>query len=317
MGVLHMTIPTAGLMGRQPRLRGHAAGPTFAKTKTSVAAQEQVERPTLAKAVAQEQVERPSLMTVVAQEQGERVAVEQIARPGVEQTVLSGTLLPSGKIPVASSVRSGHEGILQRTPEQEAEQEALGKLVRQCIAGDQRAWQDLVAGQHRRIYGICYRFTGSATDAEDLTQDVFLKLYRNLASFDTQKGSFQTWITTLARNLLVDHFRRTRMDRSSDSLDASTTSEEDGATLGDRLADPRPSQESHAAGLELKARIQQALAQLSPELREAVVFRDLEDMDYKEIAQVLRIPEGTVKSRISRGRGELARLLQRIEGQVV
>jgi RNA polymerase sigma-70 factor (ECF subfamily) len=206
---------------------------------------------------------------------------------------------------------------LQRTPEQEAAQEAVGRLVRQCMAGDQQAWQQLVVSQHRRIYAICYRFTGSASDAEDLTQDVFLKLCRNLASFDTEKGSFQTWITTLARNLLVDHFRRTRMDRASDSLDASLTSDEDGATLGDRLADQRPTQEAHASGLELKARIQQALAQLSPELREAVVFRDLEDMDYKEIAQVLRIPEGTVKSRISRGRGELARLLQRTEGQVV
>jgi RNA polymerase sigma-70 factor (ECF subfamily) len=208
---------------------------------------------------------------------------------------------------------------LQRTPEQEAAQEALGRLVRQCMAGDQQAWQQLVVSQHRRIYAICYRFTGSATDAEDLTQDVFLKLYRNLASFDTHKGSFQTWITTLARNLLVDHFRRTRADRATDSLDASFGAEGngDGLSAGDRLADPRPSPETHASGLELKARIQQALAQLSPELREAVVFRDLEDMDYKEIAQVLRIPEGTVKSRISRGRGELARLLQRIEGQVV
>jgi RNA polymerase sigma-70 factor (ECF subfamily) len=209
---------------------------------------------------------------------------------------------------------------LQRTPEQEAAQEALGKLVRQCMAGDQQAWQQLVVSQHRRIYAICYRFTGSASDAEDLTQDVFLKLYRNLASYDTQKGSFQTWITTLARNLLVDHFRRTRLDRASDSLDANFSGEDDGGSgmsPADRLADPRPSQEAHVAGLELKVRIQQALAQLSPELREAIVFRDLEDMDYKEIAQVLRIPEGTVKSRISRGRGELARLLQRIEGQVV
>ncbi len=236
-------------------------------------------------------------------------------------TPLSGTLLPSGNVTShtapATAARPGHEATLQRTPEQEAAHEAIGRLVRQCIAGDQQAWQQLVASQHRRIYAICYRFTGSASDAEDLTQDVFLKLYRNLESFDTQKGSFQTWITTLARNLLVDHFRRTRMDRASDSLDASLSSDEDGATMADRLADPRPSQEVHASGLELKARIQQALAQLSPELREAVVFRDLEDMDYKEIAQVLRIPEGTVKSRISRGRGELARLLQRIEGQVV
>ena len=207
-----------------------------------------------------------------------------------------------------------------RTPEQEAAQEALGRLVRRCMAGDPEAWQELVVSQHRRIYAICYRFTGSGTDAEDLTQEVFLKLYRNLASFDVERGSFQTWITTLARNLLVDHFRRTRLERASDSLDASFSGDNDGARVANRMAeltDPHPSPETHAAGMELRVRIQQALAQLSPELREAVILRDLEDMDYKEIAQVLRIPEGTVKSRISRGRGELARLLHRIEGQVV
>ena len=219
-----------------------------------------------------------------------------------------GTLLPPTK---------SLEAKLERTPQQdaaqEAAQEALAKLVRQCMAGDSQSWQQLVASQHRRIYAICYRFTGSGTDAEDLTQEVFLKLYKNLSSFDTQKGSFQTWITTLARNLLVDHFRRTRLERASDSLDATFDGEEDGPTMADRLADPRPSQEHHVAGLELKVRVQHALKQLSPELREAVILRDLEDMDYKEISQVLRIPEGTVKSRISRGRGELARLLQRIE----
>lgn len=206
---------------------------------------------------------------------------------------------------------------MERTPEQEAAQEAVARLVRQCMAGDSHAWQQLVTAQHRRIYAICYRFTGSSTDAEDLTQDVFLKLYRNLASFDAQKGSFQTWITTLARNLLVDHFRRTRMERVSDSLDASFDGEENSPTIADRLADKRPTQEQQVAGFELKSQIQNALKQLSPELREAVILRDLEDMDYKEIAQVLHIPEGTVKSRISRGRGELARLLQRIERQVM
>ncbi len=204
---------------------------------------------------------------------------------------------------------------MERTPEQVAAQEALVRLVRQCIAGDPQAWQQLVASQHRRIYAICYRFTGSSSDAEDLTQDVFLKLYKNLSSFDLQKGSFQTWITTLARNLLVDHFRRTRQDRATDSIDASFDGEDDGPTLADRLADTRDSQEKHVGDLELRGRIQHALKQLSPELREAVILRDLEDMDYKEISQVLRIPEGTVKSRISRGRGELARLLQRIERQ--
>jgi RNA polymerase sigma-70 factor, ECF subfamily len=239
------------------------------------------------------------------------------------------TLLPPATVPVRPPAKAGaqpgahagamgrHEAMLQRTAEQQATEETLGRLVRQCMAGDQHAWQQLVTAQHRRIYAICYRFTGSSTDAEDLTQDVFLKLYRNLGSFDTHKGSFQTWITTLARNLLVDHFRRTRQDRVTDSLDVTFDGDAAGPTLADRLADTRPTQEAHASGLELRAKIQHALSQLSPELREAVVFRDLEDMDYKEIAQVLRIPEGTVKSRISRGRGELARILQRIEGQVV
>ena len=208
------------------------------------------------------------------------------------------------------------EGKLERTPEQQAEQDALGRLVRQCVAGDAAAWQQLVTLQHRRIYAICYRFTGSASDSEDLTQDVFIKLYRNLGSFDVQKGSFSTWITTLTRNLLVDHFRRTRMDRATESIHASANGE-DGPTMADQLADSRPGQDQHVAGLELKATVQQALQQLSPELREAVILRDLEDMDYREIAQTLRIPEGTVKSRISRGRGELARLLQRTEGKVM
>jgi RNA polymerase sigma-70 factor (ECF subfamily) len=218
------------------------------------------------------------------------------------------TLMPSPRSP---------EARVQRTPEQQVEQDALAQLAAQCIAGDQRAWHQMVASQHKRVYGICYRFTGDATEAEDITQDVFLKVYRNLKSFDADKGGFNTWITTLTRNLLVDNYRRNRLDRASDSLDVSLSGEEDGPTMADRLADTRPSPEQRFAGLELKATIQQALKKLSPDLREAVILRDLEDMDYKEIAVVLKIPEGTVKSRISRGRAELARLLSRIEKQVM
>jgi RNA polymerase sigma-70 factor (ECF subfamily) len=223
-------------------------------------------------------------------------------------TPLPGTLLPQQRTP---------EARVQRTPEQQAEQDALTLLVRQCLAGDQGAWNRMVSGQHKRVYAICYRFTGDPTEAEDITQDVFLKVYRNLSSFDPSKGGFQTWITTLTRNLLVDNYRRTRIDRASDSLDETLSGEEDGPTQAERLQDPGQNQEQRFAGLELKATIQAALLKLSPELREAVILRDLEDMDYKEIAVILKIPEGTVKSRISRGRAELGRLLQRIEGQVV
>ena len=206
---------------------------------------------------------------------------------------------------------------MERTGEQLAEQEQAARLLRLCLAGDADAWRQLVVTQHRRVYSICYRFTGSGTDAEDLTQEVFLKLYRSLASFDAAKGSFTTWLTTLTRNLLVDHFRRTRMDRATDSLQSPLNGEEDGPTMADQLRDSRPAQQEHVAGIELRNRIQAALKQVSPELREAVVLRDLHDMDYREIAQVLRIPEGTVKSRISRGRAELARLLQATEGRVI
>jgi RNA polymerase sigma-70 factor (ECF subfamily) len=198
-----------------------------------------------------------------------------------------------------------------------AEQRLLADLAARCVAGDSAAWEQLARTQHRRIYGICYRFTGSQSDAEDLTQEAFLKVWRNLASFDPAKGGFTTWLTTLTRNLLVDHYRRSRMERASDSLDESYDGEEDGVTKLDRLADGGRNQEQHVAGMELRAQIQEALKQVSPELREAVILRDIEDMDYKDIAVALGVPTGTVKSRISRGRSELARLLQRIEGQVM
>jgi RNA polymerase sigma-70 factor, ECF subfamily len=194
-------------------------------------------------------------------------------------------------------------------------------LVERCLRGDGGAWAELVRGHHRRVYGMCYRFTGSAHDAEDLTQEVFLKLYGNLRSFNSDKGSFTTWITTLTRNLLVDHFRRSRMERSTDSLDAGWDAAEEtrsGVRSGaELLQDARRSPHDHTVARELERMVQSALAKVSPELREAVILRDLEDMDYKEIALVLRVPEGTVKSRISRGRAELARLLGRNKKQVM
>ena len=186
-----------------------------------------------------------------------------------------------------------------------------GQLVRRCLAGDNSAWEEIVRLHNRRIYNLCYRFTNSADDAQDLTQDVFIRVYRTLASYAVEKGAFATWLTTLARNLLVDHFRRSKQDRITDSIDAGLREEEDSLSLSDRLEDPGPSPDDRLASKETQKMVQKALERLSPDLREAVILRDLQDMDYKEIAQVLRVPEGTVKSRINRGRMELARLLSR------
>ncbi len=190
------------------------------------------------------------------------------------------------------------------------------QVVRRCMDGDSGAWAELVRTHHRRVYGLCYRFTGNAADAEDLTQDVFLKIYSNLSSFDMGRGSLQVWIMTMTRNLLVDNFRRTRNQRATGSLDDGWD-ETDELRPVDRLISNTPSPHASAAQKELAKMVQGALARVSVELREAVILRDLQDLDYKEIAQVLGIPEGTVKSRISRGRAELARLLERNKREVM
>ena len=190
------------------------------------------------------------------------------------------------------------------------------QIVRRCMDGDSGAWAELVRTHHRRVYGLCYRFTGNGADAEDLTQDVFLKIYSNLSSFDMERGSLQVWITTMTRNLLVDNFRRTKNQRATSSLDEGWDATDELRPV-DRLTAEGPSPHEKAAQKELAKMVQGALTKVSPELREAVILRDLQDLDYKEIAQVLGIPEGTVKSRISRGRAELARLLERNKREVM
>lgn len=176
------------------------------------------------------------------------------------------------------------------------------QLVQQCLRGDGSAWEGLVRQHARRVYNLCYRFTGNRTEAEDLSQEVFLRIYRTLASYRSGQGNFATWMTSVTRNLLIDHYRRTKHERATDSLEdamAVVESKESSAR--------RPDQ--HAMLGELSRQIQAGLRRISPELREAVILRDLQGLDYEEIRQVLQVPEGTVKSRINRGRIELAKVL--------
>jgi RNA polymerase sigma-70 factor, ECF subfamily len=192
----------------------------------------------------------------------------------------------------------------------------VAALVRRCVAGDAAAWEEIVQLHHRRIYNMCYRFTGRGEDAQDLTQEVFIKIYRTLKTYDVQRGAFTTWVATMTRNLLVDHFRKSKQERMTDSLDAPLTAEEEGPSLHERLADSGRGPQARVEQTEKQRLVHAALQKLSPELREAVILRDLQDMDYREIAEILRVPEGTVKSRINRGRTELGRLLSRIYRQV-
>ncbi len=194
--------------------------------------------------------------------------------------------------------------------------QVVAMLVRRCIAGDAVAWEEIVRTYNRRIYNICYRFAGSGDDAEDLTQEVFIKMYRTLTTYDHTKGAFATWVTTITRNLLVDHFRKGKQQRLTDSIDA-TSEHEDAVPLSEQIQDQSAAPDARVRSREVGETVHAALGKLSPELREAVILRDLQDMDYREIATVLKVPEGTVKSRINRGRAELARLLQRTYKQVM
>jgi RNA polymerase sigma-70 factor (ECF subfamily) len=177
-------------------------------------------------------------------------------------------------------------------------------VVERCLSGDETAWEDLVKVYTKRVYAICYRFTGNDSEAQDLTQEVFLRVFRTLRTFRAGEGSFIVWLTRLSRNLLIDHYRRTKLDRVTDSIENQLPVLEERSSASART-------DGLLAGREASEVLQTALQKLSPELRETVILRDLEELEYREIADVLNVPEGTVKSRLNRGRAELARILRR------
>lgn len=179
------------------------------------------------------------------------------------------------------------------------------QLVARCLSGDDGAWELLVRSHTRRVYAICYRFIGRDSEAQDLTQEVFLRLFRTLHSFRAGEGSFTVWLARMTRNLLIDNYRRTRNERVTDSIEDQTYSLDSKAAAG--RAD------AMLAGREASEILQSALQKLSPDLRETVILRDLEELEYREIADTLGVPEGTVKSRLNRGRAELARHLRKYQ----
>jgi RNA polymerase sigma-70 factor (ECF subfamily) len=181
--------------------------------------------------------------------------------------------------------------------------EAIDTLIASCLGGDQTAWEEIVRQHRRKVFNIAYKFTGRHDEAEDLTQDIFLKIFKSLHTFD-RRANFQTWLVSVSRNLCIDHYRSVRKERETIDRDVDAG----------ELTPSAPGQNAYQA-LEQADRVEllrKAMAELPPTLREAVVKRDLQELSYQEIADQLNLPEGTVKSRINRGRTELARQVQRI-----
>lgn len=179
------------------------------------------------------------------------------------------------------------------------------ELVRRCRAGDGAAWEEIVQTYSRRVYNLAYRFTSRADSAEDLTQDVFVRIYRSLEQYNPKQGDLQNWLMRLARNLIIDDYRKRQRAPQDDIAD----------DLEDHKYHLRSAENSVQREMErreLGAQVQSGIDKLSPDLRTCVILRDIEELSYQEIVDLLKIPEGTVKSRINRGRIELAKILRRM-----
>ena len=162
-----------------------------------------------------------------------------------------------------------------------------------------------MAEHRRKVFNIAYTFVGKHDLAEDLTQEIFLKIFRSLDTFD-RRANFQTWLTSVSRNLCIDHYRSVRKERQT--IDRHV----DASELSPASHEPDP-----VAALEQRDRVKLlrgALAALPDALRTAVLMRDIQEMSYREIADTLCLREGTVKSRINRGRAELARRIRQLGG---
>ena len=183
--------------------------------------------------------------------------------------------------------------------------DAVEALIKRCLRGDQVAWEQIVRQYWRKVFNVAYKFVGKHDAAEDLTQDIFLKIFKSLGTFD-RRANFQTWLISVSRNLCIDHYRSVRKERETIDRDI------DANELTPLSRDPSP-----VAALEQRDRVmllRQALAALPESLRTAVLMRDIQERSYQEIADALHLPEGTVKSRINRGRTELARQIRKLRG---
>jgi RNA polymerase sigma-70 factor, ECF subfamily len=178
------------------------------------------------------------------------------------------------------------------------------ELIERCLRKDNAAWEQIIARFRRKVFHIAYKFTGRHNDAEDLTQEIFLKVFKSLDKFN-QEADFSTWLSSVARNYCIDHYRASKREREVVVEDL----------LAFDLAPAAAGSNPHRA-LEDRDRssfLRQGLSELPDKLREAVVLRDLQGLSYQEMAVRLGLPEGTVKSRINRGREELTRLLLRAQ----
>jgi RNA polymerase sigma-70 factor (ECF subfamily) len=182
----------------------------------------------------------------------------------------------------------------------------LEATIRGCLEGSQSAWRALVDAYARRVFNMAYQFCGSREEAEDRTQEVFLKLHGALPKYDFGKN-FTAWLLTLAKNHLIDEYRRTKWEKANrDEFDERVLSQ--AAASGP---------EASLVAKETKELIWEGLDRLPADMRMVIILRDLQGKSYEEVAEILGLPLGTVKSRVNRARLQLARVLREHRGDLI
>lgn len=181
------------------------------------------------------------------------------------------------------------------------------KWLKKAAAGDPNAFEQLVVKYQTQVYNLCLRVTGNSEDAADMTQETFLKAWRNLESFHGE-SAFSTWLYRLASNTCLDHLRSVKR-RPVLPL---TVSDDGGEEQTVDIADSAPSPEEALIGKEERELLEEAMSSLDTEQRQILTLRVVNDLSYTEIAQVLSLKEGTVKSRLARARNNLRKKLEKI-----
>lgn len=181
------------------------------------------------------------------------------------------------------------------------------ELVRKAAAGDGDAFEQLVLSYEKPIYNLCLRMCGNSDDAMDLTQETFLKAWRNLGAFRSD-AAFSTWLYRLCSNVCIDHLRR----EGKRKVIPLHTEDDDGEERTMDVADPAPGPQERLEAADQRQQVADALQSLEPEYREALTLRVIHDMSYADIADVLQVREGTVKSRIARAREKMRQAMEKL-----
>ena len=180
------------------------------------------------------------------------------------------------------------------------------QLIRRAQQGDNGAFEELLLLHQKKVYNLCLRMSANPDDALDLSQEAFLRAWRSLGQYQFE-ASFSTWLFRLTSNICIDFLRRKKR-RQETSLTESYDDSDEGAELSVRDAQPGPEQQ--AITNETKIELARAMEQLSPEHREILQLRVIEDLQYEQIADILGVRVGTVKSRLARARLSFRKILK-------